>query len=158
MSCASLFTLFGRQQGRDEPLRHDLELGDPGHYDDAGDARRKRTGFIMFLIQVENYFVIHSPEFFLRFFRSVGAPPVYWWQLVGAVISSTSFLLLIDIIFSSLQFSRIKGGVAATQLFGRLFSQLLHYAMQGEWECRKVYFRPCKSYAVGASRVPLSCC
>ena len=111
MSCIVLFTLYGRQQGRDEPLRHDLELGHPGHYDDAGDARRKRTGFIMFLIQVENYFVIHSPEFFfLRFFaqwelhRSIGGS---LWELC---ISSTSFLLLIGIIFSSLQFSRIKGG------------------------------------------------
>ena len=157
MYCASLFTLYGRQQGRDEPLRHDMELGHPGHYGDAGDARRKRTGFIMFLIQVENYYIIHSPEFFRRFFRSVGAPPVYWWQLVGAVyliyfvFIIDRYHLLLVAVFEN------QGGVAATQLSGRLFSRL-HYAMQGKWECRKVYFRPCKSYAVGASRDPLSCC
>ena len=60
-------------------------------------------GFIIFLIQVENYFVIHSPEYFFSvLFRSVGAaPPVYWWQLVGAVYLIYLVILLLIGIFSS---------------------------------------------------------
>ena len=56
----------------------------------------------------------------------------------------------------SIRFSRIKEGMAATQLPGRLFSQRLQFAMQSEWECGKMYFRPCISHVIGASTDPLS--
>ena len=72
-------------------------------------------------------------------------------QLVAACGSCVSHLprYIIDWhLLLSLQFSRIKEGVAATQLPGRLFSQRLHFAMQSEWECRKVYFRPCMSHVI----------
>ena len=68
-------------------------------------------------------------------------------QLVAACGSCVSHLprYIIDWhLLLSIRFSRIKEGVAATQLPGRLFSQRLHFAMQSEWECGKVYFRPCK--------------
>ena len=114
MYSASLFTFYGRQQGRDEPLRADLDLDNPGHYDECRrcDARRKRTGFIIILIQVENYFVIHSPGYFFSvLFRSVGAaPPVNWWQLVGAVYLIYLVILLIGIFSSRYGFRESRRG------------------------------------------------
>ena len=77
----------------------------------------------MFLIQVENYFVIQSPEFLFSVFFSLSGSST--GLLVAAFGSCVSHLprciidryhLLLVAVFEN------QGGGAATQLPGRLFS------------------------------------
>ena len=67
---------------------------------------------MIILIQVEKYFAIHSPGYFFSvLFRSVGAaPPVYWWQLMGAVYLIYLVNLLIGIFSSRYGFRESRRG------------------------------------------------
>ena len=94
--------------------------------------------------------------FFQRSFSLSGSSTGLLVAACGSCVSHLPRFITDCHLLLSIRFSRIKEGVAATQLPGHVFSQRLHFAMQSEWECGKVYFRPCKSHGVGASTEPLS--
>ncbi len=98
----------------------------------------------MFLIQVENYFVIYSPEFFFSIFSLSGSST---GLLVAACESCVSHLpryiiyryyLLLVAVFEN------QGGGGCNSVAWAFI--LFHFAMQGEWECRKVYFLTSSSF------------
>ena len=86
--------------------------------------------------------------FFQRYFSLSGSSTGLLVAACGSCVSHLPRYITDWHLLLSIRFSRIKEGVAATQLPGRLFSQRLHFAMQSEWECGKVCFRPCISHVI----------